>query len=277
MNQTACERITSAYYTLTGSEKKIADYVLENSAPVQFMSITELARAAGVSEASISRFCRSLHFGGFNAFKLELAKSAASATARPAPGEGGASSYDTLMHNCQNVLARTRSLLVPGDVEAACEILRGARKVYCMGQGGSLMIAQEAWSLFSTVSSRFFCVQDSHMQSMSAALLDEKDAILYFSYSGATRAACDLLPLAKDNGVKIILVTRYRLSPAALYADVSLVCGADESPMQLGSVEARISQLYLIYVLFDGLCRGQPERAALNREKILHAQSLKHV
>ena len=277
MNRTACGKITSAYYGLTGSEKKIADHILEHSMEVQFMSITELAHAVGVSEASVSRFCRSLEFGSFSAFKLELAKGSVNAVARPASDADGATVYDTLMLNCQNVIKRTRDLLVPQDVETAVQILREARKVCCMGQGGSLMVAQEAWSLFSTISSRFVCVADSHLQSVSAALLGKRDAILYFSYSGATKAVVDVLPMAKENGVKIILITRYRLSPAAQYADVSLLCGADESPMQLGSVEARISQLYLINVLFSSMCEQEPKRAAQNRERILQALNIKHV
>ena len=277
MNRMACSRITSDYYNLTGSEKKIADYVLAHSVEVQFTSITELARAVGVSEASISRFCRRLQFGSYNAFKLELAKGVASAAARRAPGAVGQTLPDTLLESSQNVLKRTRELLVPEDLAAAVAVLRGARKVCCMGQGSSLMVAQEAWSLFSTVSSRFVCVQDSHFQSVTAALLDQRDAILYFSYSGATRAAVDVLPMAKQNGVKIVLVTRYRLSPAAQYADVVLLCGADESPMQLGSVEARISQLYLINVLFSSLCEQEAARTAQNREKILQSLNSKHL
>lgn len=274
-NNTTCERITSAYYELTGSEKKIADHVLKNSAEVQFMSITELARAAGVSEASISRFCRSLNFSGFNAFKLELAKDAA--TAVSVSPTDGTSIEDTLMLSCQRAIQRTRELLVSDDMAAAIELLCEARKVCCMGQGGSLIVAQEAWSLFSTVSSRFICVQDSHLQSMTAALMDERDAVLYFSYSGATRAALDVLPMVKANGVKVILVTRYKLSPASGYADVSLICGADESPMQFGSVEARVSQLYLINVLFHGLCERNARQTAHNRDKILRSLNVKHV
>ena len=280
MNRTVYAKITNAYYDLTGAEKKIADYVLANRITVQFMSITELAREAGVSEASISRFCRTLAFGSFNAFKLDLAKVSGS-TPAPAPEQTDADGAPTiptaLLSEYDTMLRRTRDLLNLSDVEAAVDIIQSARKVCCMGQGGSLITAQEAWSVFSNVSSRFICVQDSHLQSATAALLGKRDAILYFSYSGATRAALDVLPMVHENGVKVILITRYRLSPAANFADVVLLCGADESPMQLGSVAARISQLYLVDVLYTSLCRRDPKRTSQNREQISRALNIKHM
>ena len=52
------ERISAEYYNLTTAEKKAADYVLSHQRKTQDMSITELAAASGVAEATVSRFCR---------------------------------------------------------------------------------------------------------------------------------------------------------------------------------------------------------------------------
>ena len=54
------ERISAEYYNLTPAEKKAADYVLSHQRKTQDMSITELAAASGVAEATVSRFCRRL-------------------------------------------------------------------------------------------------------------------------------------------------------------------------------------------------------------------------
>ena len=71
------ERIHASYYQLTATERRVADYVLNQHAQVQFMSITQLADECGTAEATISRFCRSLKLKGFNAFKIELARHSA--------------------------------------------------------------------------------------------------------------------------------------------------------------------------------------------------------
>ena len=89
----------------------------------------------------------------------------------------------------------------------------------------------------------FFSPSDSHIQIMYTTALTPRDAILFFSYSGATREAVELLELAQRRGVRTILVTHFPKSPAAGYANVILQCGANEGPLQLGSVPARMAQL----------------------------------
>ena len=76
-NQSVLEKISSEYYALTSSEKKTADFVLTHLKDTQFMSISELAEACGVAEATISRFCRRLGYKGYNAFKLAIANCSA--------------------------------------------------------------------------------------------------------------------------------------------------------------------------------------------------------
>ena len=73
------ETISSQYFQLTNSEKKVADYVLSHRIDAQYMSISELAEECEVADATISRFCRRLGVGGYNAFKLELAKASMAA------------------------------------------------------------------------------------------------------------------------------------------------------------------------------------------------------
>ena len=49
------QRISREYYNLTAAEKKVADYVLAHRAEAQNHSITELAAASSVAEATVSR------------------------------------------------------------------------------------------------------------------------------------------------------------------------------------------------------------------------------
>ena len=57
-------RITQEYYQLTASEKKLANFITANGQRSQSMSISELAAACGVAEATISRFCRRMGYSG---------------------------------------------------------------------------------------------------------------------------------------------------------------------------------------------------------------------
>ena len=140
-----------------------------------------------------------------------------------------------------------------------------------------MLIASEAAHLFSTASGKFFAVSDSHMQMIRAANMGEKDAVLFFSYSGATRDMMETLQVARKRGACIILVTRFAKSPGGALADVVLRCGANESPLQLGSVAAKVAQLMLLDVLFAEYCRRAPEHFEANRERIAAALADKHL
>ena len=74
-----------------------------------------------------------------------------------------------------------------------------------------------------------------------------------------------------------ILITRFPKSPGAAYADVVLQCGSREGPLQVGSVAARVAQLYLMDVLFHEVCRRDARGSAEIREGVAEALSDKHI
>ncbi len=101
--------------------------------------------------------------------------------------------------------------------------------------------------------------------------------LLFFSYSGSTRDILDLMQVARERRCKIILVTRFPKSPGAALADVVLQCGSDEGPLQMGTVPARISQLFLVDILFNEVCRRNLPEAMQNRERTASALAAKHI
>ena len=275
-------RLDNEYYQLTGAEKKVADYVVGHEKQTQFMSISELAEECGVAEATISRFCRRMGYKGYSAFKLAVANSTAGSS-RDEPdregetphGEDGP--YQTLYDADIAAIDQTRKLIRPRTVAQAARLLHGSGKVLCMGQGGSMIMAQEAAHLFSNTCPNFFPVSDAHMQAIATAQLTERDAILYFSYSGATRDVVETLKRAKERGASVVLVTRFPKSPAAAYADIVLQCGSREGPLQLGTVAARMAQLFLLDALNQELRLLQGDKVQKVRERIALALSDKHL
>ena len=273
------ECINGAYYELTVSERRVADYVLSQYDHVQFMSITQLAEECGVADATVSRFCRSLGLKGFNAFKIELAKQAASLM-HPDDldsAETFRGRCQQVQHNNQLAIQQTMELVDEDAVIRAIDLLDKADRVICMGQGGSMILANECSHLFSTVSNKFFSVWDSHTQVSTAATMSSRDIILLFSYSGSTQSGLEILRLAKQQGATTILVTRFRKSPAASLADVTLCCGSMESPMQLGSIPARVAQLVLVDILYQEFCRKDPATSQRSLEQIAAALATKHI
>lgn len=278
------ERISEEYYNLTASEKKVADFVQSRRGKSQTLSISQLAEESQVAEATVSRFCRRLGYGGYNAFRLAIANSTAGGMQHLNPLSGEVLDDDSFDNVCSklftsntSVMTQTMELAKEEDYTAAADILERAGKVLCMGQGGSMILAQEAAHLFSTIFGNYFAITDSHSQMVHIVNADEGDALIFFSYSGATKDMMDVLGEAKARGVKVILITHFPNSPGAALADVVLLCGADESPLQLGSVGARIAQLYLVDILFSQLCRRNLDRCRESRSRIAKAMEIKHL
>lgn len=77
MDRVSClTSIQSKIKLLTGSERKVADYVLENYMEVLDYTVTELAEKAKVSDATVVRFCRSVGYKGYQDLKINLAQDA---------------------------------------------------------------------------------------------------------------------------------------------------------------------------------------------------------
>ncbi|SUP60809.1 Uncharacterized HTH-type transcriptional regulator ybbH [Weissella viridescens] len=62
MQQSGFARIKSLRDQLSGSDKKIADYILDHANSVQGLTIKGLADAVNVSTATISRFVKRIGF-----------------------------------------------------------------------------------------------------------------------------------------------------------------------------------------------------------------------
>ena len=277
------DTISQSYYELTAAERKTADYVLKNRDRSQYLSIGELAEESGVAEATVSRFCRRLGYKGYNAFKLAIANAGAPKLNTAAADKPLRESDDPIelarkLYAVESeAMLQTLSLLRATELDRAVAILRSARRVLCMGQGGSMILAEEAAHLFSVCDGKFFPVSDSHMQVIAAATLTPDDAVLFFSYSGATKDMMETLSVVRQQKAKTILITRFPRSPGAQLADVVLQCGSNESPLQHGSVPARIAQLFLLDILFTRVTLSEPGGCQESRQRIAAALADKHL
>lgn len=282
--ESVIEKINNLYYDLTAAEKKAADYVVSHQKETQFMSISELADLSGVAEATISRFSRRLGYKGYNALKLALANATARTGAAGAASSGQILPEDGFQDMCRKVyssdveaMTQTLELLKQEQIEKAVDMLLAARRVLCMGQGGSMLIATEAAHLFSVVDGKYFAVSDSHHQAIAAANLSPEDLVFFFSYSGATNDMMDTLTLVRECGASSILVTRFPKSPGAELSDLVLKCGSNESPLQLGSVPAKMAQIFLLDVIFTEMCRRDVDSALEHKSRVAKALENKHI
>ncbi|MUG45796.1 MurR/RpiR family transcriptional regulator [Paenibacillus woosongensis] len=273
--------IHSKYNNLTNTEKKVADYVLENAASVVYMSITDLADACNVGESSIFRFCKSLSYKGYQEFKIALAHSITvdneipQLTDQVLMDDSIDQVASKVLSSNISALNETFNLLNIEKIDQAIDYLIGADRILFFGVGSSLITAMEAKVKFMRITNKAECTFDSHLQMMSAALMSERDVAVIISYSGSTKDNIEVAKKAKERGATVISITRFVKSPLTSYSDLTLLCGANEGPLQGGSLSAKISQLYLLDVLYTEYFKRSKEQSVANKENTAAAVSEK--
>ncbi len=259
MNENILTQIRLHYSHFTKAERLVADYVLSHPHKVVYHSINDMANACEVSETSVFRFCRVLDQKGYQDFKLNVAQAIASSTADPAlaPLTGAVTCADDLRTVSQKVLSsyiralqETFQALKYKEVQVAVQWLVDAENIHFFGLGKSMIAAMEAQSRFMALTPKAHMHPDYHLQLMDAALMNKHCVGILFSYSGATKESIAIAQRVKDCGAKLIGVSRYAKSSLGKYCDITLLCGASEGPLQGGSMSSRMSQLYLLDMLY---------------------------
>lgn len=262
------------YNQFTKTEKKIADYVSRNANQVLFMSITDLADACRVADASVHRFCRTMGVKGYQEFKMKLSLSMAAdepEEAGSAEADSPQGTMDRILESHVNALKETNTLLDRENIEKTVGMMEKAKHIYFFGIGDSLLTAMEARNKFLRIMNKVSCVDDPHMQAMTASMADEEDLIVFISYSGSTKDNVYVAEIAAKVGARIVAITRFVKSPLTAYADSVLLCGSNEGPLEGGSMGAKLSQLYIVDVLFHEYYRRNSGISTENNKKTSRA------
>lgn len=266
-SSTLLSDIKNKYHTLTKAEKKVADFVLAEPQTVMNATITDLSELCGTGETSVFRFCRSMQLNGYQEFKLSLALSTnSSGTAdlwhHPA---GAKDSGATVYQVCMDALQRAVGSVEQGAINRTIELFVGAKSICFFGIGGSAISALEAQNRFLKVTAKVFFTSDAHMQMTAASLLGKDSVAVVFSNSGTTKDAISIARLAKESGANVVFVTQFLKTPAGKYSDVILPCGAAEGPMEGGSISAKLSQLFMVELLYREYFGALGETAVNNK------------
>ena len=264
---------------LTRSGRTVAEYLVQHAAEAQYLSISSLARECNVAEATVFRFCRSLGFEGYHEMRIALAQANATGAMVNQRELDPEASTATLCEHASGLFMTaingTQNALSPEAVDRAAKMLHEAHQVFCLGQGGSMLLANDLCARFAGISNKFRTAGDNHLQIMAAGLMTEADVVLFISYSGATRDMLETLRAAKTSGAKIILITHYEDSPGAKLADVVLLCGAQESPLDSGSIPIKVSVLYVAEVLLLRYMLDDPKQTNDAQDRTSEAVAIK--
>lgn len=248
ISNNAIHQIRGFYSSLRQSEKKVADYILQNIDTVINSSISEVANESNISDATVIRFCKAVGFFGFQDLKISLAKNTTK-SGSPKIFEN-ISKTDDLKTAIEKIFANnifsineTMQIINIEDLKIIAGRLKNARQLYLYGVGTSVHVAEYTSYRFTRMGLLNKAYVSEHSIALSTATVKDNDVILLISQSGSTREIVEAAKLVKKKGAFVITVTGYPHSPVAKISDIVIQNAVHEAPFESGGMPSLLAQL----------------------------------
>lgn len=256
MEKSVLDIICASLDSFFESERKIGTYIIQHTAEVVDMTVGELAQACGVSDASVSRFCKKINMKGFHHLKITLAKEISE---KGIEGEEVSNhiSVNDIEQSLKNILAnkvteitQTVSMMDAKQLSEILNKLNIARTVQFFAVGNTIPVAIDgAFKLnqigIPAVSGTIWETQIGYTYNMTA-----EDVVIAISNSGESTAVLRALEAAKSAGATTLSITNSEKSSAAQLSDYHITTATREKLFLDGYCFSRVSATTVIEILY---------------------------
>jgi len=259
-------QIRRARSELSPAELRVADLVLAQPRSVLSDPIAEIARAAGVSQPTVIRFCRSLGCEGLSDFKLRLASGL---TGTVPVTHTQVNTNDSMLElgakvlgNTASAILQVRSHLNRDTIDRAIDLLLAAGRIEFFALGHYGVVAQDAQFKFLRFGMPCGAYTDPRLQVLAAEVLREGDVAVVISSGGRLPELISVVEKAQERGARVVAITASQ-SPLARKADVALIVDHVEDIATHLPMVSRILHLLVIDILAVGVAmRRNPDSIA---------------
>ena len=256
MEKSVLDIICASLDSFFESERKIGTYIIQHTAEVVDMTVGELAQACGVSDASVSRFCKKINMKGFHHLKITLAKEISEKGIEEEEVSNHISVND-IEQSLKNILAnkvteitKTVSMMDAKQLSEILNKLNMARTVQFFAVGNTIPVAIDgAFKLnqigIPAVSGTIWETQIGYTYNMTA-----EDVVIAISNSGESTAVLRALEAAKSAGATTLSITNSEKSSAAQLSDYHITTATREKLFLDGYCFSRVSATTVIEILY---------------------------
>ena len=256
MEKSVLDTICASLDTFFESERKIGTYIIQHTAKVVDMTVGELAQACGVSDASVSRFCKKIDMKGFHHLKITLAKEI-SERGKEEEEVSNHISVNDIGQSLKNILAnkvteitQTVSMMDTKQLHEILDKLNTAKTVQFFAVGNTIPVAIDgAFKLnqigIPAVSGTIWETQIGYTYNMTA-----DDVVIAISNSGESTAVLRALEAARSAGATTISITNSEKSSVAQLSDYHITTATREKLFLDGYCFSRVSATTVIEILY---------------------------
>jgi DNA-binding MurR/RpiR family transcriptional regulator len=272
------EELRRRFDKLTQSQKRIAEYIVENCEAVAFSTVDQMAARLDVNPSTIVRFTYRLGLNGFpdlqermrQLVRGQLSRAGEATNGKDVSGHLQGTSYGASFGHTLKNLQRTIASLSVDDLDKAVAELVGARRVYVAAGFTSYSLAYHLGLILNRMRGDVYVVGSGDGLAITPlAELTADDCVVAFTFPRYAVFTHRFVSWAKENGATVIAVTDTPISAVGQIADVVLLAaasgtGIDNSPVAPMAVVAALLDGAAIALGPDALERVRP------RERLMH-------
>lgn len=255
MEGSVINQICASMDSFFDTEKKIGDYIVRNPKKVVDMTVGELAKECGVSEASVSRFCKRIELKGFHHLKISLARELVNAKD---DGEiSGHISVDDMEGSLRGILSnkmeelrQTVAMIDREELKKILDVINNADTVLMAAVGNTIPVAMDGAYKLNQIGIRAMSTPIWETELGYSYNLTDKDVVVAISNSGESTGVIQILEAAKSRGAVAISITNNARSSVAELSTYHITTATREKIFLDGYCFSRVSATMVIEIVY---------------------------
>ncbi len=255
MEGSVINQICASMDSFFDTEKKIGDYIVRHPKKVVDMTVGELAKECGVSEASVSRFCKRIELKGFHHLKISLARELVDAED---DGEiSGHISVDDMEGSLRGILSnkmeelrQTVAMIDREELKKILGVINNADTVLMAAVGNTIPVAMDGAYKLNQIGIRAISTPIWETELGYSYNLTDKDVVVAISNSGESTGVIQILEAAKSRGAVAISITNNARSSVAELSTYHITTATREKLFLDGYCFSRVSATMVIEIIY---------------------------
>ena len=245
--------IESNMSTFSKGQKRIANYILQNSDKAAFMTASKLGKLSGVSESTVVRFASELGYDGYPSMQRalqEMIRSRLTSTQRIQAAGDLLSGQDLLSAVVQSDMDKLRMMVGEADrkeFDRVVDKIMEARHIYILGVRSSSYVAGYLNFYMHLLFENVTLVQSNAAGEIFEQLLrvGPGDVMIAISFPRYSNVTMNTVKFAQDRGATIVAITDNMLSPVYQLSDAALLAPCE----MISFVDSMVAPLSLVNAL----------------------------
>lgn len=267
-------KLEMQYNNLTKSQRRVAEYIMQNPMQAAFSTIDKIAHTTDVSTTTVVRLTGALGYSGFAEFQNELKEYLCTKSApinkfsMSNMQEKGHDKDDDLLEIMQTEIdniQKTYEGLPESVIQNICMKLVKAGNIYIFGartcEGAARYMAYDLSRMF--LNTQYVSENPCVMPEIFNRLGPE-DVVVAIGFSRYVRFIADAAKWAKMQGASVVVITDSYDSPLVPYSDELIVCYGKTKNFH----NSIVSVVFIADLIFKGCTKIASKRIEENLEKL---------